>query len=62
MKEKKIYGFCIKTQKNVVVKMKNDPGDKTVVPIPCAQQCFLKLHRKPPGRIRLPKQSEMSRG
>jgi len=26
--------------------MKNDPGEKTVVAIPCAQQWFPKLHRK----------------
>lgn len=45
----------METQKNSIVKMKNDPGEKAVLAIPCAQHWFPKLQRKPPERIRLPK-------
>lgn len=51
----------IETRENSVIKVKNDPGEKTVVAIPCVQQWFPKLHRKPLERLRLPKQSDCLR-
>lgn len=52
----------METQKNSVIKMKNDPGEKTVLVIPCAWQRVPKLHGKTPERIRLPQQSDCLRG